>query len=576
MSKQQNSNSNKRRTNNPNRRGSKPGRRDKKVEVSVEEKNINREDLPHIITNARSNNDPSWYSHIYPLLQDVASMPFSYPVGVSYDALNTPAFMTGDTMNSIDQVDDYAKVIPGIFTLELAPTCGIADAIDSAPNIAAQQLYTLVRKANSGNVNQYDKTDLMMMVMAMDSAYMLYEECIRAYKILGSYNYMSRYQPDDLLYALGFSPEIGRDMADFKAALDLFAYQLGSINVPDQFDFIHRHSWLFSHVYKDSEDSRAQLYAYVPAGFHVWTEGQEGKPTYLKYVPRFELYGLTEDSRYRVRTVDDLRTAINKIMQPILGSQDIGVMTGDLMKAFGEGGMINIQVVSDSEVMTPVYDMEVINQMMNANWYTVTTEYTHQPIQGLDIIPEFNNLVAGPYLTSRPYVSGVTQWSQCLACMKRLLNLKGMEGTPENVMVATRLMSYMSPDEIDQDPESTQANFPITTCGTEIAVRASIFTKRFPDSMRPFTPGDYPEQWILFQAMDAKNTSTALQLMLISAFDNAPTIYTFENYDANKYKFVNQMQDVNKYTWVSDSQTKRLNEVAIMSEFAVKDYKTGI
>lgn len=246
----------------------------KEMEINVKDSMVNKADLPHVITSAHSNNDPSWYQNIPELAKDVATLPFSLPSGLRTNPL--PA-----VSNVAPGATTYSS--PAIMTVSLMPTIGYSDAPTSAANIAAQQFYTLVRKANSGAVN-YGKTDLMMTLLAMDSAYMLYEHLVRIYRTLGTYNYMNRYMPDAVLSALGASSALGNSLADFRGVLDLFAYQLASINIPDQFDIIHRHSWLFTNIYTDAKDIKAQMYAFVPHGLYVWTEGSASQPTYLKYV----------------------------------------------------------------------------------------------------------------------------------------------------------------------------------------------------------------------------------------------------------------------------------------------------
>ena len=254
-------------------------------------------------------------------------------------------------------------------------------------------MYTIVRKANSGAVN-YDKTDLMMTIIAMDNAYMLYEILLRAYRTIGKYDPNSRYMPDGLMFAQGFAPALQSELANFRGVLDLFCYQLGSINIPDEFDFIKRHSWMFTNVYADAASSKAQLYMYKPNGLYVWKEGSGNKPTYLEWTPWANLFNTGEP----ISTVDQIQYAIDKVMQPILGSADIGTISGDIAKAFNESGMIQFQPVSQYEAIEPVYSMEVIQQMMNS--FIVGTELhtgTTGKYNANDVYVDYSNTTSGPF-----------------------------------------------------------------------------------------------------------------------------------------------------------------------------------
>lgn len=409
-------------------------RKPKEVEVDLAQDRINKADLPHVVTTATKNNDPSWYGHIYPVVNDVASLPFNQQTGLYENVMPELVQLKPEPGQdrTVDVTYDMTtRSIPGIMTFSVDPLV-VANGPTDPINVAAQQMYTITRKANSGSIN-YDKTDLIMLIQAMDSAYMLYEDLLRVYRLFGSYDYMNRYLPDAVIASLGYSPSLRTELSNFRGVLDMFAYQLASINIPDQFDFIHRHSWLFTNVYKDADNSRAQLYAYKMNGVYVWTEGVDGKPTHLTYVSRNSLFNQNQDPSY-VAKLTDIQSAIDKVMQPLLGSQDVGTISGDLAKAFGEAGMINIKPVADHESLFPVYDMEVINQMMNANIAT--------GLNVLGVFANYEDTTSGPYIESHAY----TDRLDFSVTHNYLLNYHGLEPTPEMNLVTTRFMYVASKD----------------------------------------------------------------------------------------------------------------------------------
>lgn len=560
-------NSNQRRNRN-NRNNKKP----KETEINVQDTNINTEDLPHVITTSKKNNDPSWYTHIYPLVGDYASLPFAISNGLSYEIRSgiTGVGGSGNKYHEFPITTRYraAGVTPGIMTFTIMPSIGVSDSPTSAPNIAAQQIYTLDRKANSGAVN-YDKTDVMMTVVAMDSAYMLYEELLRVYRILGMYNYQNRYLPNALLESLGFSSKLTNHYSDLRGVLDQFAYQLGAVNIPDQFDFIHRHSWLFTNVYKDSESSKAQLYAYLPGYYYVWQEGQNEEPTILKLTSRSTLYGVANSAETTtlIETIDQIQTAINNIMIPILGSQDIGTISGDLAKAFGESGMIKISPVIEHEALNPIYSPEVIEQMSNASVHRLTPQGN-----GCDIRPNLDNLVAGPYLE---HVPSFIASNSVLASIgrKHLLNYRMLSPSPENNMVATRLINTF---ESDRNKTGIMS---ISSCGTEIVTDCKMWY--FPYNTRTGQLNEHPfdqpfeqDRLLGIEDLTAETTTirtrtivdTVQQMIVSSKFDNCPTQYIYSFTGAilvpgtNNLTIWGHVQDDNEYTMLDRQTIENLND----------------
>lgn len=577
MSKNRNFNNsgkdNKHKSYNRNSRGKHS--RGREIEMNVPYSSLNKEEIPHVITSAKTNNDPSWYTHIYPLVKDVGSLAFNNILGLTYNPINKPVTSEGTTTGIVSTTKIANNhQIPGIMTLHVSPIMGISNSPTSAANIAAQQIYTLDRKANSGATN-YDKTDLMMMLLGMDSAYMLYEYLLRAYKLFASYDYMNRYMPNLLLRALGFDPGLGNSLADFRALINNFAYKLASINVPDQFDFIHRHSWLFTNIYQDSNSPKAQMFAFVPDLLYVYTEGQNDAPTKLTRRTIQQIFGMSNPNDYiHIDSLDQIQTAIDTIMNPLLGSQDVGTISGDLAKAFGEGGMIKIMPIEDLPILRPVYDREVALQIMNA---------VIEPASPTDITVELGDLVSGPYLKQNVnYSSGGSQRAVSFG-IKKMLNFIDTENTPENVFVSTRFMPTAMPNT------GSMNTFVCTSAGTEVLSGAKIWFTQSLTSVPDGPISDIPvsidirSSIVMPTALTSQTVNTMLQqLISLSNFDWAPTTYIFEQVDGgesgynNLYEFLGYFQDVSTYQILEDTTIQNLNEVAIMSEYAVKDYSTAL
>lgn len=502
----------------------------------------------HVIVQG-SDNDRNWYNRIIPAVNDYANIPFNIPTGAS--------FSLGKGDNAVSDQASMIKGIPGIMTFEVMPTVGAAKAPTDGINLGATQLYSMIRKANSGAKN-YDPSDVMLTVLAMDSAYMLYEYLLRAYRSIGVYNSMNRYEPNALLYAQGFGSEISTQMADFRGLLDLFAYQLGSINIPDVFSFVRRHSWLYSHVYCDSDNPKAQLYMYMPAGFYKYTEGQAGAPTSLKYVTWRELFGADV-----ITDLSTIRNAIDTIMQPILGSQDIGIISGDIAKAFDAAGFIKIQPVADHEALEPSFNLEVIEQMVNCD----ILSYDNNWDNNAEITVDNSSTVSGPFLTQSVHLNVDATESSFLsgvAYRQRLLTTHIQDVTPDDVMVMTRMMA-----NVDRN------NKTLAACGSDIVVNCKIWKMDYDGTvLKPVPIIKTVKQDIASGSSGMIGMQTMETIAAMECFDYHPAMYFWTKVD--KLYFSSCFQSVDNYTVLGDEQLRNIHHVAILSMFTCDGFSIAV
>lgn len=532
-----------------NRGGSKP--RGKESEINVPDADINAADVVPIKYpkgQPRGGNDGSWYNNIPGLLENVANFPFTQMTGLNYtmeSGRNTPystLFREG-----ID------GTIPGIMQINFIPTTGPVTKNTDAINVAAQQIFVKIRQKVAGSMS-YDKTDVMMLVEAMNDAYALYAELIRAYRCLGNIPFENRYLPDDMLKALGYSPNLKTHLADFRSIINYFVYKLASIKIPDQFDAIKRRSFMNSNIYTDAPSLKGQMYVFKQAAYHIWTEGQEGKPTYLKHTSRAGLFGLSASGL--VENLDQIQTAIDKIMDPLQGSSSVGQISGQIATAFGESGCITLQIIDEYNWLDPVYNMEVINQIMNMDLQYLPPT---MPAGFNDVTQYLEDTSAGPMLRCSLPIGG-TQGYENLRCSRNTyLNLHELPVNPTNVMTSTRFLHV-----IDMKADGTGAHFSST--GTEIIIGLKII--RYPgDNGIEIDSLDWIFSSSLYQ-------SVPMRMSPFSCFDNAPIVYLWQELDrnANSYEYKGPVSDLDQNAVILASDIKRLNDLALMSLYKVKDY----
>lgn len=499
---------------------------------------------PNVVTDGKVDNDPKWYMNLAPIAKDYASLPMTHMLGLGTNDWHR---VSSSAYGNINQVF-YAA---GVMTINFAPTIGPnAEGATAPVNIAAQELYTLVRRANSGAKN-YDKTDLMMVILAMDSAYMLYEDMLRAYRVMTTFSSVNRYYPNFILNAMGYSTDLVTDIANFRGLLDVFAYKLASINIPDQLDIIKRHSWMCSNIYLDDDDVKAQSYIFRPSFIYRWSEGEEGKPT--------SLVTTTFHSGKELYTLQSLSTLIDSLMNPLLGSEDVGTITGDMLKAFGESGMIKIRPVEDYATLVPVYSKEVLMQIRNA--FCTTAPLTTSATIG-DITQVLSSTVKGPYL-KQVLQTALTADGGRRLYSRPILNFISEEATPENVMVATRLISLTKP--------SSGSPLTLLHYGTEVVEDYTIY---YIGDNKEITTIKIDQDVYFATDMDQLAINNNItRLHYNSQFNNAPANYMYSKPTGGGPLYFGPLTNLCNYIYLEDEVIKRLHEVATTSLFTVKDYK---
>lgn len=408
-------------------------------------------------------NDPSWYNKNNALLYDTANIFFSRALGPAFPAAQgTPTWTD-------------AATIPGVMTINYSPAFGITSTPADPLNVAAFNLYSATRKANSGSRN-YDAPDLMLYVLALDQVNMVIEELRRVYKTSRTYAMTNSYWPMVVVQALGYDLDaINSDPAQCRALINTLVAKIARFNVPDTLPLFNRHSWMNSNIYSDSSTDKAQLYAYVQDGFFMYSEVGSATGGSLRYFDRVT----AENDGYNwlksnypgmpVNSFTKMFAFCDKMISAIAGSQDFYIMSGDIDKAFPS--LIKYVEIGESEFIAPVYDEEVLQQIHN----TVTIGRPTIP----NLVQNLNDVSNGPYLTweiintastpttivnlvgsGQPKHGTVTQTPYISSVLSRLLNVRQQNPSPDVVMVSTRNMSTWVPGS---NPNTT-----FVTCGSEI------------------------------------------------------------------------------------------------------------
>lgn len=503
-------------------------------------------------------NDPYWYGQDATLLRQAAAIPFSWATG-TVSSLN---YELADT----DKVPGAKVVAPGIMTFRMIPSIGRCTETTDPANIAAFSIYSYVRHANAGSAN-YDAPDLMMYLLAMGNVYAAIQWLIRIYGISRLYSTRNRYMPRFILSAMGVNYEdVNLHQADLRYGINMLISKAASFATPSNMTYFNRMSFLFQGLYTEGTSPKDQLYAYVPYGFLQYV-GDSDQPSRLEFQQL--TYSTVKANQF---TVDYMLTFVNSLLEPLMQSEDFNIMSGDILKAYGDGGIWKLALMPEDYVVTPKFDIGVLEQMRNI---TLRPSVTDIPIVGLGVqqVPTVNgstyyHLQSVPTITSTGSTTA-THVATALMASSRILETTTEDVTPELVIESTRGM--VAAEATGSGTSTGLIVYPGSDwCG--MCVISSINDDS--DTYQIETDTYYGMFLIVSNATIAQETNWIEGLFRARAFQFAPSsgiaVVQPESESSNgKILRIARNESYDNYAIITTQEIKRMHEAALLNLFKV-------
>lgn len=463
---------------------------------------------------------------------DVTRFPFSGALGRKLDIWDSHA-----QYGNVAQTDSSAHV-PGICAITLAPSIGYTSQYNDPINLAARNLYAYVTHANSRNAS-YEANDLMIYILAVGELFKMWQAGARAYGVARNYTPLNRYTPDKLLAAMGFNADsVASELNDFRAQLNLLASKISSLVVPSSIAYVIREFTLFSQLYTDDVNSRAQMYLFRPAGYLRYNETlneQGGGLDYHSWTGQF--------------TVSDYIKTLNNMANAILSSQYMNIMAADIIKAFGDNLYALSEIPEDYQVI-PVYDQNMLEVISNIN---IVGDLDPASVNISQVIPDSTNM--SPYLQHTPTCKTSTtdvieQGKYMYTLMKSRLNTKNEELSPVETVDRTSLTPHL----VYADAQHLRVYG-----RTEIPVMLQFFVMN-EEEVTVTGPVLCTDMW----------PGTAIEhiFSVMSQFDWAPVLPTMFKNSSNKFEFSGFFGDVCNLSLVSKNDMNALNEAVLQMLFS--------
>lgn len=513
--------------------------------TNLDKRNLNKLDMDGVY--ASETNDMSWYNANPNLVRDSASIPFTYPLGHPMDL--------GKAMSKYEHIVN----IPGIMVFDVVQGPGISDSNSSALNVASRNIYSFVRFANSGHSN-YDHQDLMIYLLAMDEAYSFLYNAIRAYGLLNAFNPENRYAPRTLVRALGWDYDnLIRNQAQFRFAINSYVSKLSQMAVPTTMPIFQRHKWMFSGIYTDGSSMKSQLYGTRQSIYRTYDEtGSTGG--------KLVAHALDD-----LITIEAFYDIVDDIVKPIVGSEDMGIMSGDILKAYGQSQCIALGNVGDDYKVIPMCDPVVLSQFNNAT--ILPGNKDTRVIASYDITQD-PSLNAGTILYN-PYFKWPSAMGQIEADVynaNNIVNLYVSDPKPEDVIEATRLMAVPQVND-------ARTEVHLAAIGADMIVNAHMYTM--------VADGSYIEDELKYISGAASGGASmsdlaaqtvieeANRIATLSKFKYAPKHYSYMAGMGSKQNLaMNLIWEIDNFSVVSAQTVKNMHDACALSLWDVPNLTT--
>lgn len=481
-------------------------------------------------------NDPAWYNLNKQMVVDAASISFKTP-------------LMGKLVSDSLDITNCDVTRGSVVAFGTIPSIGIghsgAISAPSTPSnfatLCAQNIYAWVRHANSGASN-YEPADLMMYLFAMDAAYSFYAWGRSIYRLANSFSGDNLTLIKDLAVAMNIDVDDFRaNIADFRWYLNSTATRLNALAVPSKFPYFNRHIWMFSNLFKDDDTSKSTVYAFYPEKIGVF-EPTSGRIQYLAPTQLLVSGNWTKDKFVSV---------MDKILTNLLAVEDIGIINGDIRKAYGTDLFI-VEETPVDDYIEPIYSAEVLSQISSATLVGSIKNDTCDICQYLGTIYQGTYVATGTPTVSQYYPQITIGDGSQYYRRSFFVNLYKDNPSPDDVMVATRLMA-----EYGYSTEAQKTTRLVVGTGSEFITTATIvYYSGLTSSASKTSIYDYASRF------------GTVAMSAILQFDWFPQFVGNPDSTATT-SFMYMIPDLSVYAVINSDILHNLHSTALLSEFYI-------
>lgn len=536
-----NNNNGSRNRNSRTSRSGKNQRRANNSRTRTQTKSFNSREEAETDMHSKGANDPSFYNANAQLLSDAASISFNTPIGLPIDSLTTENSVNGHVAAARNPYR-----VPGVMAIEVQPIYGIdpncTDVRVHPITVAARNFYSFIRHANSGHTN-YENADLMMYLCSVTEMCSYHAFLVRLYGTLNAGSRINRYYPEAVVRAMNVDySDLTKNIAELRYYINHLAVSISKLCVPSCFSLLRRRMQIYTDLYLDGSTSKSQTMLFVPRGFYRYSATGSTTGTSLAFQP-----WTTRSTPYKFADIVRFGT---DLVNALMADDDVGTYSGDILKAYGDGGCVTLPMIPDEYTVGPCFNAEVLAQIHNLDVFSWSTGSVTQRdgfiYQDVSYTHNFANDAA--WTAGAEMVENIYNFCK----LPKLLDLPVDQPSPELTMVSTRLMAVAKEDRTN----TTLTVYPITT-GAEVVT-----------SVYNVTSGGYSRRspvygsWVSVNkdGVSDWNEGALIATTFFTKFNMAPTFYVSTDVQA-----VDVLGELDNYTIIGENELRKMNDAALLS-----------
>lgn len=495
---------------------------------------------------SEKDNDVSWYTRYPSLVKAQSSLIFNTRYGHNYDVLSGVTLKAGFTRTNYNS-------IPGCVTFNFRFTVAGDGTESDAFNVCSKNLYTYIRHANSGAAN-YESSDLMQYVLSVLGLTTMLEQAKRDLRLVYTFNPLNRYVHKAALRARGYSlTEIDNmiaNSAQYVGRINNLVAQINTFKIPKDFPIFDKFEWLVTNLFKDDDLDKATYYMY-----------QTRDRVHYDWANRVVDFTNTPTTTF-ANYLDAIQLEINNL----LNYEDIGIMIGDILKAYKQEGCRVWAPMQLGEIQDATKSDEVLRQIENNTWYSFNDVLHVKQInantqllglyQGTSTTPGVIDVTIGSGSETAGIITSNTAFSPILV-------MHDNEVTADDILTSTRntnsfVAGYTSSGKPNYGKMTHYTTNVLTDCSvTYFDPSGVLFTEILTHS------------FLIFSSMDITTMYTWVKFShIISKF---PTLYLTQE-DSNAIHTRIYMHGKNNQT-VDKAWLDRLHDACRMSELSLPMFK---
>lgn len=305
-------------------------------------------------------NDESYHNKLTVAYDQATKLPFSEKAGNPH-YWDAAGFVAPLTYLKFDMHVKFTN--SGIVHVRYVPTISVNDQEIQSSELQnnVRLLFSVVRAANSGAVNQYDQSDLMQFTLASSSVFEVLRCVVRPFNYIAAkrknMNAFSAWDETMLTVMTGTSANARRiinEKPEYIQAINSAIRAANAQSLPIGFDLTKRRSLLNGRIFTHSKD-RDEYYLFTPTCYYVYDEAN------AKLISK----------QFNIASVfaspDNVKQVLNEMLQPLVNGTATAIMAGDMKKAFPR----QVQIIRELPyaLKGDIYseDEHILEALRNAN-----------------------------------------------------------------------------------------------------------------------------------------------------------------------------------------------------------------